>query len=202
VTDLNLQSPATGALDEGLVGLRGGDVVPFVLTDLVPCVIWTARPDGWIDYGNPFWLRFTELTLEQTYGWGWQAALHPEDLPRVQDVWTRALLAGEQIDVAYRVRRAADGVYRWFLGRGVPVRDSEGHIIKWFGTLTDIDEQKRLEEERAGLLAREQKARAELEAALRQGGGRLCKGGQPAAQASAPQPARQRGQVQPRRRLR
>jgi PAS domain S-box-containing protein len=155
------------ALEERPVGVREGEVAPFALTDLVPCVVWTSRPDGWVDYANPFWLRFTELTLEQTYGWGWQAALHPEDVPRMMDVWTRSLQSGEQVDIAYRVRRAADGVYRWFLARGVPVRDTEGHIIKWFGTLTDIDEQKRLEEERAGLLVREQKARAELEAALR-----------------------------------
>src|SRR5262249_1425890 len=82
-------------------------------------------------------------------------------------VWTRSLRTGEQVDAEYRLRRGADGVYRWFLARGVPVHDAGGHIIKWFGTLTDIDEQKRLEEERALLLAREQKARAELEAALR-----------------------------------
>jgi PAS domain S-box-containing protein len=144
----------------------GGDVPPFALTDLVPCVVWTARPDGGVDYANLFWLRFTGLTLEQTCGWGWKSALHPEDLPRVMEVWTRALQAGEQVDVEYRLRRAADGVYRWFLARGVPVRDPEGRIVKWFGTLTDMDEQKRLEEERALLLIREQKARAELEAAL------------------------------------
>jgi PAS domain S-box-containing protein len=85
----------------------------------------------------------------------------------VTDTWTRALHAGEQVDLEYRVRRADDGLYRWFLARGVPVCDPEGHIVKWFGTLTDIDEQKRLEEERTLLLAREQKARAELELALR-----------------------------------
>jgi PAS domain S-box-containing protein len=165
VTDLNLQT-AGGGLDERLVGLRGGES-DLALADLVPCVVWTARPDGWVDYTNRFWLRFTELTLEQTYGWGWTAALHPEDLPRMMDVWTRALRSGEQVDVEYRLRRAADGVYRWFLARGVPVREPEGHIVKWFGTLTDIDDQKRLEEERALLLAREQKSRAELEEALR-----------------------------------
>ncbi len=137
------------------------------LADLVPCVVWTARPDGWVDYANEFWVRFTGLSPEQTYGWAWTAALHPDDVPRVTDVWTRSLRAGEQVDVAYRVRRADDGAYRWFLARGVPVRDPGGRVVKWFGTLTDIDEQKRLEEERVLLLDREQKARAELEAALR-----------------------------------
>ncbi len=159
MTDLNLPTAAPGGLDRG-------DVPYAALTDLVPCVVWTARPDGWVDSANQFWLRYTGLTLEQTYGWGWNTALHPEDLVRVMDVWPRALQAGEQVDVEYRLRRGADGAYRWFLARGVPVRDAEGHIVKWFGTLTDIDEQKRLEEERALLLAREQEARADLEAAL------------------------------------
>jgi PAS domain S-box-containing protein len=151
---------------DGQAPQRGGDGPYPALTDLVPGVVWTARPDGWIDSANQFWIRYTGLTLEQTYGWGWSYALHPEDLPRVKDIWARALAAGEQVDAEYRIRRA-DGVYRWFLARGVPVRDPEGHIVKWFGTLTDIEEQKRLEEERGLLLAREQKARAELEAALR-----------------------------------
>jgi PAS domain S-box-containing protein len=157
----------SGASEERLTGPRGSDVSEFALIDLVPGVVWTAGPDGWVDYANPFWLHFTALTPEQTYGWGWTAALHPDDVPRVMDVWTRAIRAGEQVVVEFRVHRAADGVYRWFLARGVPVRDADGRIAKWFGTLTDIDEQKRLEEERTLLLAREQKARAEVEAALR-----------------------------------
>jgi PAS domain S-box-containing protein len=167
MTDRELQTATTSTLEEPPFGLRGGDVPHSSLTDLVPCVVWTSRPDGWVDYANPFWVRFTGLTLEQTYGWGWSAALHPEDLPRMMEVWVRALRNGEQVDVEYRLRRAADSAYRWFLARGVPVRDAEGRIVKWFGTLTDIDEQKRLEEERTLLLAREQTARAELEAALR-----------------------------------
>jgi PAS domain S-box-containing protein len=166
VPDRGLQTAAASASDERLLGLRGG-AAPFVLTDLVPGVVWTSRPDGWVDYANPFWVRFTGLALEQTYGWGWSAALHPDDLPRATAVWKQALAVGEQVDVEYRLRRAADGAYRWFLARGAPVRDPEGRIVKWFGTLTDIDDQKRLEEEHALLLAREQKARGELEAALR-----------------------------------
>ncbi len=137
------------------------------LIDLVPCVVWTARADGCVDSANRFWVSFTGLTPEQTYGWGWTAALHPDDVPGVVEVWGRALRSGEPVDVEYRLRRAADGAYRWFLARGVPVRDAAGRVVKWFGSLTDIDEQKRLEQERALLLAREQKARSELEAALR-----------------------------------
>jgi PAS domain S-box-containing protein len=165
MTNLNLQTAPT-ALEHSPIGVRGGDVLYAALSDLVPGVVWTARPDGWVDHANQYWVRFTGVPLEQTYGWGWRDALHPDDVPRVVEVWKRALHAGEEVDVEYRLRRA-DGLYRWFLARGVPVRDAEQRIVKWFGTLTDIDEQKRLEEERTLLLAREQHAHAELEAALR-----------------------------------
>jgi PAS domain S-box-containing protein len=167
VSDLNLQPAAPSVAEGRRVATHGGEVPDFALTDLVPGVVWTARADGWVDYANPFWMHYTGLTLEQTYGWGWSAALHTEDLPRVMEVWARALQAGEEMDVEYRLRRAADGTYRWFLARAAPVRDPDERIVKWFGTLTDIDDQKRLEEERTLLLAREQEARAELEAALR-----------------------------------
>jgi PAS domain S-box-containing protein len=150
-----------------LIGLGNGDASPVALADVIPCVVWTARPDGWVDYANDFWVRFTGLTREQTYGWRWAEALHPVDLPRVMDLWKRVLDSGDPVDIEYRLRRVVDGAYRWFLARGVPVRDAQGNIVKWFGTLTDIDEQKRLEEERTLLLASEQKARAELETALR-----------------------------------
>jgi PAS domain S-box-containing protein len=166
VTDLNLQTAAPSVSEERHSGLRD-DLSHFALTDVVPCAVWTARPDGWVDYANQFWIRFTGLTLEQTYGWGWLGALHPDDLLRATEVWQRALQVGEQVDVEYRIRRGADGAHRWFLARGVPVRDAKGSIVKWFGTLTDIDEQKRLEEERALLLVREQVARLQLELALR-----------------------------------
>jgi PAS domain S-box-containing protein len=160
------RSLALSALAEPPGAGRAGDALYPALIDLVPAVVWTARADGWVDHANQFWVRFTGLAPEQTYGWGWTAALHPDDVTRVADVWAQAIRAGEQVDVEYRVRRAPDGVYRWFLARGVPVRDPAGRVVKWFGTLTDIDEQKRLEEEHALLLAREQKARADLEAAL------------------------------------
>jgi PAS domain S-box-containing protein len=157
---------ALRALEQSRAAARASEEQYRSLANLVPGVVWTSRPDGWIDYANPFWVRYTGLTLEQTYGWGWSSVLHPDDMARVTDVWTRALQAGEQVDVEYRLR-GADGSYRWFLARGIPVHDPNGQIIKWFGLLTDIEDQKRLEEERALLLAREQKARAEVEDALR-----------------------------------
>lgn len=157
---------ALRALEQSRAAARIREEQYRSLADLVPGVVWTARPDGWIDYANPFWVRYTGLTLEQTYGWGWSTAVHPDDLARVTDVWTRSLQTGEQANVEYRLRRGCDGEFRWFLAHGTPLRDAAGQVVKWFGTLTDIAEQKQLEEERTQLLAREQKARAEVEAAL------------------------------------
>src|SRR5262245_19643047 len=101
MTDREFPTAAPSALGQPAPGPRGGDVPHAALTDLVPCVVWTSRPDGWVDYANPFWLRYTGLTLEETYGWGWTAGLHSEDRARVTDVWPRALRTGEQVDLEY-----------------------------------------------------------------------------------------------------
>jgi PAS domain S-box-containing protein len=147
--------------------LRASEEQYRSLADLLPGVVWTARPDGWIDYANRFWLNYTGLTLEQTQGWGWARMVHPDDVDRVRQVWNEALRTGVQVHVEYRLKRVADGAYYWFLARGKSLRNREGHVVKWFGLLTEIEDQKRLEAARADLLVREQQARAEVEAALR-----------------------------------
>jgi PAS domain S-box-containing protein len=113
------------------------------LADLIPGIVWTARADGWIDFANQFWFKFTGLSMEETQGSGWAVVIHPEDLPRVNELWTEALRTGESIEVAYRVRRAGDGTYRWFLAQARAVRDHYGRIVKWFGMLTEIEDQKK-----------------------------------------------------------
>lgn len=118
--------------------LRASEAQYRSLADLIPGVVWTARPDGWIDYANQFWFDYTGLTMEQTEGTGWAAAVHPEDIARVTQLWTKALESGEPIEVDYRLKRAADGVYRWFLAQSRPVRDRDGRVVKWFGMLTEI----------------------------------------------------------------
>ena len=82
------------------------------------------------------------MTLEQTQGTGWTAMVHPDDLPKVSQLWIKSLETGEPIEVEYRIRRAADGVYRWFLARAKALRDQEGRIVKWFGILTELDHAK------------------------------------------------------------
>jgi PAS domain S-box-containing protein len=121
--------------------LRASEAQYRSLADLIPGIVWTAGADGAIDYANQFWFTFTGLTPEQTLGSGWAVAVHPDDLPRVTELWSRSLRTGDPVEVDYRVRRA-DGVYRWFLAQGRAVQDRVGRFVKWFGMLTEIEDQK------------------------------------------------------------
>lgn len=112
------------------------------LADAMPQIVWTARADGYLDYYNRRWFEYTGMTLEQTEGWGWQPVLHPDDVENCLRVWSRAVVEGDGYQIEYRFRRASDGQYRWHLGRAVPMRDSAGNIVKWFGASTDIHDQK------------------------------------------------------------
>ncbi|MBD2064941.1 PAS domain S-box protein [Funiculus sociatus GB2-A5] len=117
-----------------------------LLADAMPQIVWTGQPDGFLDYYNQRWFDYTGMTLEQTQGWGWQPILHPDDVQNCLDTWNHAVQTGEPYKVEYRFKRASDGKYRWHLGWALPLRDRNGNIIKWFGTSTDIDDQKRAEE--------------------------------------------------------
>jgi PAS domain S-box-containing protein len=123
----------------------------FVL-DGMPQLVWSTRPDGYHDFYNRRWYEYTGKDPNVTRGGGWNDALHPDDQQRAWDRWTRSLDSGEDYEIEYRFRRA-DGEYRWFLGRALPMRDEAGRIVRWFGTCTDIDDQKRLEQQRAEVLA-------------------------------------------------
>ena len=109
------------------------------LGDSIPEIIYTAEPDGRITYYNQYWYDFTGLDLEQTKGWGWESILHPDDLERCNAKWKESLQTGNLHEVEYRLRRASDGAYIWYLGRAMPMRNENGEIIKWFGFCTDID---------------------------------------------------------------
>lgn len=115
------------------------------LADTMPLIVWTAQPNGDLDYYNQRWFDYTGMTLEQTQGWGWQPVLHPDDLQRCIDSWKQAVSTGEPYEIEYRFKRF-DGEYRWHLGRALPVRDEQSNIVYWVGTGTDIDDQKRVEE--------------------------------------------------------
>jgi PAS domain S-box-containing protein len=116
------------------------------LAELVPQLVWTTQPDGQVDYLNERWFDYTGQTRDEALGHGWADALHPEDRERAWRCRQEALENNQPIDVEYRLR-AADGKYEWFLDRGVPLKDEFGRVVKWFGTCTGIDTQKRLEAE-------------------------------------------------------
>jgi hypothetical protein len=112
------------------------------LADNVPQIIWVARPDGSHEYYNRHWFEFTGLTLEESTQAGWNRLFHPDDIERANEAWAQALRNGSPYDIEFRLKRAADGEYRWFVGRALPYRNAEGEIVNWFGTCTDIHEQK------------------------------------------------------------
>ncbi|CAN5715769.1 PAS domain S-box protein [soil metagenome] len=105
-------------------------------------LVWSTLADGYHDYFNARWKEYVGFQpktgeIEDM----WSQLLHPDDLRRTAGVWTRALKTGAPYEVEYRIRRH-DGAYRWFLGRALPIRDDDGHIVRWFGTCTDIHAQR------------------------------------------------------------
>ena len=112
------------------------------MAEAVPEIIWTANPDGMDDYFNQKCFDYTGMTFEQLRGTGWTVIVHPDDLGVCVETWESAQRAGEPYDVEYRLR-GKDGSYRWFLCRANPIRDAAGEVVKWFGTCTDIESQKK-----------------------------------------------------------
>ncbi|WP_228038907.1 hybrid sensor histidine kinase/response regulator [Nostoc sp. LEGE 12450] len=137
------------------------------LAEAIPQLVWTTKPNGECDFFNQNWCEYTGLTLEQSLGSGWLAALHPDDIQNADEVWSNAVKNSTTYNNEYRFKRASDGSYRWQLARGLPLKDEQGIVVKWFGTCTDIHEQKQILEERAHLLELEQIARAKAETANR-----------------------------------
>jgi PAS domain S-box-containing protein len=138
------------ACDMAETTLRESEARFRQLADAMPQIVWTADPDGNVDYHNQRWFDYTGQTPLESLNLGWQPVLHPDDLANCIARRTRAFTAGEAYEVEYRFRRAADGVYRWHLGRAIPIRNSDGAIVHWFGTCTDIDDYKRAEQEIRG----------------------------------------------------
>jgi PAS domain S-box-containing protein len=117
-----------------------------VLIETIPALAWTSLPDGSNDFSNQRLLEYMGISLEQMQSAGWRTPFHPEDIGEHLVKWRSALATGETFENEARVRRAADGEYRWFLIRGLPLRDKRGNIVKWYGTMTDIEDSKRAEE--------------------------------------------------------
>ena len=115
------------------------------LTEALPQLVWGARPDGACDYFSAQWTNYTGVKESDLLGWRWMEALHPDDREPTRQFWMESVAGRHPYDVEYRVRRS-DGTYSWFKTRGTPIRESDGRIVKWFGTCTDITDRKRAEQ--------------------------------------------------------
>ena len=131
-----------GVARRAVAGAIAGEGYFRNVAEALPGMMWTARPNGALDFANSRWHEYTGLSPEQTHGSGWEKALHPDDLPVTLEKWKQSVLSGEAYEVEHRFRRAADQSYRWFLGQANPIRDEKRRIVKWLGTSTDIEDQK------------------------------------------------------------
>jgi len=117
-----------------------------LIINTIPTMAWSALPDGTWAFVNQRWSEYTGFSAKDSAGSGWQGAFHPEDIGSHMERWRASLAAGESFENEARVRRAADGEYRWFLLHGRPLRDESGKIVRWYGTATDIEGRKRAEQ--------------------------------------------------------
>ena len=141
------------AREQGLVeaasrrALEESDLRFRTLADTMPHMVWSTRADGFHDYYNARWYEFTGVPSGTTDGDAWVGIFHADDQERTWERWRHSLATGEPYSIEYRLR-AANGDYRWVLGRALPMRDENGAVVRWFGTCTDIHEQRLLREER------------------------------------------------------
>jgi len=125
--------------------LRQSEEVLRALANTIPQLAWMAQADGAMVWFNERWFDYTGTTPDQVVGWGWQDTCEPSVLPAVMERWTASLKSGEPFEMEFPIR-GVDGKYRWFLTRGNAVRDRDGHVVRWFGTNTDVDQVKRAEQ--------------------------------------------------------
>ncbi|MGH9308544.1 MAG: ATP-binding protein [Vicinamibacterales bacterium] len=126
--------------------LRDSENRFHTLADNIAQLAWMANPSGWVFWFNRRWFEYTGRSLAEMEGWGWQELHHPDHLQRVIEKLRQCFQTGDVWDDTFPLRRK-DGTYRWFLSRALPIRDEQGRITRWFGTSTDVTEQRRAEEE-------------------------------------------------------
>src|SRR5436309_8782680 len=133
------------ALTTALEAIKDSETNLRRVIDTIPTLAWCNSPDGPNEFLNKRWHEYTGRSHEESTGWGWQAAFHPEDVPPMMKKWRELLASGESGEIEARLRRH-DGVYRWFLIRVEPFRDERGQLLRWYGTSTDIDALKQTQE--------------------------------------------------------
>lgn len=116
-----------------------------LIINTVPGMLWTARPDGWVDFLNQRWLEYTGMALSEGLGWGWEPSYHPDDLEQVKSKWLAAIKEAKPLEVLARLRKF-DGEYRWVLKRAFPLFDDAGRVLAWYGSNIDIHDRKQAEE--------------------------------------------------------
>jgi len=144
VMDVTQQHQARAALERAFDEIKRSEDRLRLVIDTIPGMVWSALPDGSVDFVNQPWMEYHGLTWGNFNRGSVLAALHPDDVAIAAQNWRTALATGKHPELELRVRRA-DGEYRWFLSRAVPLRDELGNIVKWYGTITDIEDRKRAE---------------------------------------------------------
>lgn len=115
------------------------------IANAMPQIVWSARPDGYHDYFNDRFYEWTGLPYNSSYGEKWIGLVHPDDQEKLWNAWRQSLKTGNSYEIEYRIRYRT-GEYRWILARALPIRNQAGRLIRWIGTTTDIQEQKRAQE--------------------------------------------------------
>src|SRR5882762_9292306 len=144
VMDVTRQHQARAALERAFDEIKRSEDRLRLVIDTIPGMVWSALPDGSVDFVNQPWMEYHGLTWGNFNPDSVLAALHPDDVASAAQNWRTALATGKHPELELRVRRA-DGEYRWFLKRAVPLRDELGNIVKWYGTITDIEDRRRAE---------------------------------------------------------
>lgn len=145
IRDETARVEAELALARAAAALLESEAKFRAIADSLPQMVWSTLPDGHHDYYNARWYEFTGVPVGSTDGEGWNGMFHPDDQARAWETWRQSLETGQPYEIEYRLRRH-DGVYRWTLGRAMALRDDQGRIMRWFGTCTDIDDLKRIEQ--------------------------------------------------------